>query len=68
VFFVTTKYPSNIHLNLGHATPDLIYKNDTRSSDNIEGKGQEDFEGLVIQYGSESYLSWFRILNFLNLR
>lgn len=35
--------------------------------DNIEGKGQEGFEGILIQYGSSGYQSWNSILDFFEL-
>ena len=45
-----------------------LNKGDFLIDDHIFGKGQENFEGLVIQYGSASYPSWGSILKFLNLR
>lgn len=35
--------------------------------DNLHGKGQEDFEGEVIHFGSERYPSWGDVINKLML-
>jgi len=32
--------------------------------DNVEGKGQEGFEGEVLQYGSQQYPSWKAVMNY----
>lgn len=40
-----------------------LLKGDLLIDDNIEGKGQEDFEGLVIHFGTENIPSWKHIKN-----
>ena len=44
-----------------------LLKGDYLIDDNVEGKGQEGFEGKLIQYGSTSYPSWSSVLKFLNI-
>lgn len=36
--------------------------------DNVEGKGQEDFEGELIQFGSEQYPDWDSVIAYLDSR
>ena len=40
-----------------------LLKGDVLIDDNIDGKGQEDFEGLVLHFGSEAFPHWSKILN-----
>lgn len=42
-----------------------LLKGDYLIDDNIEGKGQEGFEGCLIQYGSDRYSDWSKVLKFL---
>ena len=41
-----------------------LLKGDYLIDDLIQGKGQEGFEGTVIQYGSEAYPSWKEVCDF----
>ena len=36
--------------------------------DHISGKGQENFEGIILQFGSEKFPSWKEILTHLDLK
>ena len=40
-----------------------LLKGDILIDDNIDGKGQEDFEGQVLHFGSEAFPHWSKILN-----
>ena len=40
-----------------------LLKGDYLIDNNIEGKGQENFEGEVLQYGSKQYLDWKTVMN-----
>lgn len=44
-----------------------LLKGDVLIDDNIEGKGQERFEGQILQFGSEQYPDWVAILTELGL-
>lgn len=44
-----------------------LLKGDYLIDDNITGKGQDKFEGIVFQYGIHPYASWKDILEHLNL-
>jgi 5'-nucleotidase len=39
-----------------------LLKGDVLVDDNIEGRGQEDFEGNVIHFGSTAYPSWESVI------
>jgi len=43
-----------------------LLKGDFLIDDNIEGKGQEDFEGEVLQFGRELYPTWESSLLYLD--
>lgn len=47
----------NKALNVGHYLID----------DNIEGKGQENFQGQLIQYGSKAFPNWDSIIRYLEI-
>lgn len=44
-----------------------LLKGDFLIDDNTEGKGQENFEGQVLQFGGEAYPTWESIMKFLHL-
>ena len=44
-----------------------LLKGEYLVDDNVEGKGQESFDGVVIQYGSERYPSWNSVLELFSL-
>lgn len=39
-----------------------LLKGDVLIDDNIDGKGQENFEGQVLHFGSEQYYKWTNII------
>lgn len=41
-----------------------LNKGDFLIDDNVSGKGQEDFEGVLIQYGSKDFPNWQRIKDY----
>lgn len=47
----------NKALNVGHYLID----------DNLEGKGQEDFQGELIHYGSDAFPNWEVVLRYLEI-
>ena len=44
-----------------------LLKGDILIDDNIDGKGQESFEGLVFHFGNETFTHWSKILNKISL-
>lgn len=44
-----------------------LLKGDLLIDDNLSGKGQENFEGKVLHFGSEDYPDWFTISRTLSL-
>jgi len=42
-----------------------LLKGDFLIDDNIQGKGQEGFEGEVLQFGSKTYPTWATVLAYL---
>ena len=44
-----------------------LLKGDYLIDDNVEGKGQEGFEGCLVQYGSRSYPDWSAVLKLFKL-
>ena len=40
-----------------------LLKGEYLIGDNISGKGQEGFEGKILQYGSAQYLDWSTIIS-----
>ena len=45
-----------------------LLKGDVLIDDNIQGKGQEDFEGELIKFASEKYPDWSSVLGYLDLK
>lgn len=43
-----------------------LNKGDYLIDDYIEGKGQENFEGKILHFGSEEYLNWEEIIYYFN--
>jgi 5'(3')-deoxyribonucleotidase len=42
-----------------------LLKGDYLIDNNIEGKGQDEFEGILIHFGSKMYPDWKSVINFL---
>ncbi|MEH6747965.1 MAG: hypothetical protein V7670_14135 [Maribacter arcticus] len=45
-----------------------LIKGDYLIDDYIEGKGQENFEGILLQFGSKEFPDWKTILNYFNTK
>jgi len=45
-----------------------LLKGDYLIDDNVRGRGQEKFDGELIQFGSDKYPSWSIVLEYLGLK
>lgn len=42
-----------------------LLKGDYLIDDNIQGKGQEDFEGILVHFGSNRFPTWYHVEKYL---